>query len=67
MDIFDVLTAISKRKKAFMCSGINEHDALIKAQVDVSKEYHISLSDIKWLAGREFRNSDHRHSSSFSV
>jgi hypothetical protein len=49
MDIFDVLTAISKRKKALMHSGINEHEALIKAELDVSKEYHISLFDIKKL------------------
>ncbi len=49
MDIFDVLTAISKRKKAFMHSGINEHEALVKAELDVSKEYHISLFDIKKL------------------
>ncbi|HKZ56978.1 MAG: hypothetical protein OIN88_12905 [Candidatus Methanoperedens sp.] len=49
MDIFDVLTAISKRKKVFMHSGINEHEALIKAELDVSNEYHISLFDIKKL------------------
>jgi hypothetical protein len=49
MDIFDVLTAISKRKKAFMHNGINEHKALMKAELDVSKEYHISLFDIKKL------------------
>jgi hypothetical protein len=49
MDVFDVLTAISKRKKALVHSGINEHEALIKAQLDVSKEYHISLFDIKRL------------------
>jgi hypothetical protein len=30
MDIFDVLTAISKRKKAFTQSGINENEALMK-------------------------------------
>lgn len=51
MDIFDVLTAISKRKKAFMHSGINEPEAMMKAQLDVSKEYSISLSDIKKLVG----------------
>ncbi|HWQ95952.1 MAG TPA: hypothetical protein VN368_01135 [Candidatus Methylomirabilis sp.] len=49
MDIFDVLTAISKRKKAFMHSGINENEALIKAEFDVSKEYHIPLFDIRKL------------------
>ncbi len=49
MDIFEVLTAISKRKKAFMHSGINEHDALMKAELDVSEEYRISIFDIKKL------------------
>jgi len=49
MDIFEVLTAISKRKKAFIHSGINENKALIKAKYDVSKEYHISLFDIQKL------------------
>ncbi|MCE8427473.1 MAG: hypothetical protein J5U19_03665 [Candidatus Methanoperedens sp.] len=49
MDIFDVLTAIIKRKKAFIHSGINENEALMKAELDVSKEYHISLFDIKKL------------------
>jgi len=49
MDIFEVLSAISKRKKAFMHSGINENEALIKAELDVYKEYHILLFDIKKL------------------
>jgi hypothetical protein len=49
MDIFDVLSAISKRKKAFMHSGINEQEALMKAQVDVSKDYNIPLFEIKKL------------------
>ncbi len=49
MDIFEVLTAISKRKKAFMHSGINEQEALTKAELDVSEEYRISLFDIKKL------------------
>ncbi len=49
MDIFEVLTAISKRKKAFIHSGINEHEALIKAELDISQEYHIPLFDIKKL------------------
>jgi hypothetical protein len=49
MDIFEVLTAISRRKKAFKQSGINENEALIKAELDVSGEYHISLFDIKKL------------------
>ncbi len=50
MDVFDVLTAISKRKKSLMNSGINEKEAMIKAQLEVSKEYNISLLDIKKLA-----------------
>ncbi len=49
MDIFDVLTAISKRKKTFIKSGINENKELIKAELAVSKEYHIPLFDIKKL------------------
>lgn len=49
MDIFEILTAIIKRKKAFIHSGINEHEALIKAELDVSEEYHIPLFDIKKL------------------
>ncbi len=49
MDIFEVLTAILKRKKVLMHSGINEHEALDKAQLDISKEYHVSLLDIKKL------------------
>lgn len=49
MDIFEVLSAISKRKKAFIHSGIDENKALMKAEFDVSKEYHISLFDIKKL------------------
>jgi hypothetical protein len=49
MDIFEVLSAISKRKKAFMYSGINEHEAMIKAERDVSKDYHIPMFDIKKL------------------
>jgi hypothetical protein len=43
MDIFDVLTAISKKKKTFMYRGINENEALMKAEFDVSNEYHIPL------------------------
>jgi|NGEPerStandDraft_9_1074522.scaffolds.fasta_scaffold01439_9 hypothetical protein len=49
MDIFEVLSAISMRKKAFMNSGINENKALMKAEFDVSKEYHIPLFDIRKL------------------
>ncbi len=49
MDIFEVLSAISKRKKSFMHSGINEPEALVKAEIDVSNDYHIALFDIKKL------------------
>ncbi len=49
MDIFEVLSAISKRKKAFMHGGVNENEAMIKAELEVSREYHISLFDIKKL------------------
>jgi len=49
MDIFEVLSAISKRKKAFIHSGINENKALIKAELDVANEYHIPLFDIRKL------------------
>ncbi len=49
MDIFDVLTAISNKKKTFMHSGINANEALMKAEFDVSNEYHIPLFDIKKL------------------
>ncbi len=49
MDIFEVLAAISKRKKAFMHSGTDEREALTKAELEVSREYHISLFDIKKL------------------
>jgi hypothetical protein len=51
MDIFDVLSAISKKKKAFMYSGL-EHEALIKAELDVSKGFQIRLFDIKKLVNR---------------
>ncbi len=54
MDIFDVLTAISKRKMAFMHAGVNENEALIKAEFYVSKDYHIPLLDIKRLLGVRF-------------
>jgi hypothetical protein len=49
MDIFDVLTAISKRRMAFMQTDMSENDALKKAEFEVSKEYHIPLLDIKKL------------------
>ncbi len=51
MDIFDVLTAISERKITFMHSGMNEHEATMKAKLDISGEYHIPLLDIKKLVG----------------
>ena len=47
MDIFEVLSSISKRKKAFMHSGFDEHEAMVKAELDVSKDYHIPIFDIK--------------------
>ena len=51
MDIFDVLKAISKRKAEFVRIGINENDAIKKAESDISSEYHIPLRDIKRLYG----------------
>ncbi len=53
MDIFDVLGAISKRKVSLMHTGINECDALTKAELDISIEYHISLFDIEKLVGQK--------------
>jgi hypothetical protein len=54
MDIFDVLKAISKKKMAFINADMNEDKALIKAEFEVSKEYHIPLSDIQKLLGVRF-------------
>jgi len=51
MDIFDVLTAISKRRTKLMKLGLNENKALMKAQRVVSKEYHIPMPDIQKLVG----------------
>ena len=51
MDIFDVLTAISERKITFMQSGMNEQEAVMKANLEISREYHIRLLDIKKLVG----------------
>ncbi len=51
MDIFDVLTAIAETKITFMHSGMNEQEAATKANLDISREYHIPLLDIKKLAG----------------
>jgi len=53
MDIFDVLAAISARKNSFINSGINENNALMRAERDVSDEYHISLLDIRTLVGEK--------------
>ncbi len=58
MDIFDVLSAILKRRIKFMDVGINENEALTKAEQDISEEYHISLSDIKKLVGQIFNNTE---------
>jgi hypothetical protein len=54
MDIFDVLTAISNKKMAFMQANLNENKALIKAEFEISKEYHIPLVDIQKLLGVRF-------------
>ncbi|MCX9010095.1 MAG: hypothetical protein OIN66_03130 [Candidatus Methanoperedens sp.] len=51
MDIFDVLTAISKSKMEFMHAGMDENEALVKAEFHVSEDYHIQLLDIKTLVG----------------
>ncbi len=58
MDIFDVLADVLKRKKIFICSGISEPEALVKAEQDVSEEYHISLPDVKKLVGQVFNNTE---------
>ncbi len=60
MDIFEVLAAISRKKKIFMHRGISEYDALKKAEQDISKEYHIPMPDIKKLDGHIFNNDDIR-------
>jgi hypothetical protein len=54
MDIFDILTGISKRKMVFMQTDMSENDALVKAESEVSQEYHIPLLDIKKLFGVRF-------------
>ncbi len=51
MDIFDVLTAISKRKTSLIRIGMNEPDALLRAMHDIALEYHIHILDIKRLIG----------------
>ena len=52
MDIFDVLAAISKRKTNLIDTGINENEALRRAELDISEEYHIPLFDIEKLVGQ---------------
>jgi hypothetical protein len=54
MDRFDVLKEILKRKMAFMQTDMNDYEALIKAEFEVSREYHISLLDIEKLLGVRF-------------
>lgn len=49
MDIFDVLKAITKRKIEFVRVGLDENIALKKAEFDVSREFNISLNDIRKL------------------
>lgn len=67
MDIFDVLGAISKRKLTLMYSGINEYEALTKAELDISVEYHIPLFDIEKLVGHKAnRTRTHKHRRSLS-
>jgi len=51
MDIFDVLTAISRRKTEFIRAGIDETEALSKAEFYVSGDYHIPLLDIRKIGG----------------
>ncbi len=53
LDIFDVLSAISRIKINLMKSGLDAQKALIKAQKAVSKEYHIPLPDIRKLVGNK--------------
>lgn len=54
MDIFDVLKAISKREKKFERLGMSKIDAIKKAELDVSNEYHIRLYDIRKIYRPEF-------------
>lgn len=51
MDTFDVLNAVSKRKNTLIHEGISEKEALNKAEQAISREYHISLPDVKKLVG----------------
>ncbi len=67
MDVFDVLGAISNRKITLMHTGINESEALTKAELDISIEYHISLFDIEKLVGQKTnRTRANKHRRSFS-
>jgi hypothetical protein len=67
MDIFDVLGAISNRKITLMHTGINENEALTKAELDISMEYHISLFDIEKLVGQKTNHTGaNKHRRSFS-
>lgn len=54
MDIFDILKAISKRKIEIMHNGMSDKDAMTKAELDISSEYHIPLHDIRRLYRREY-------------
>jgi hypothetical protein len=56
MDIFEVLKAISKKKRANIRTGMKENEALIKAEFDVSDEYRISMFDIKKLDRTRIRS-----------
>ncbi|MCX9084918.1 MAG: hypothetical protein OIN87_08995 [Candidatus Methanoperedens sp.] len=51
MDIFEVLTAISKSRINLVKRGLNENKAMLKAQRVVSKEYHIPMPEIQKLIG----------------
>ena len=55
MDIFDVLSAVSKKRINLINRGLTEDKALIKAERVVSKEYHISLPDIQKLVGDKIK------------
>jgi hypothetical protein len=42
---------------AFMQTDMNENDASIKAEFEISKEYHIPLLDIKKVVGSEIHSN----------
>lgn len=52
MDIFDILKAVLKRKTDLIHAGMNENEALIKAEFDVSQNYRVLLRDVKKLIGQ---------------